>query len=224
MRWRAFYSLNRDEYEPIAAAAPHFPAAKNSLVAMHSGPDTLLGDAQLSFDFSASADDKEELVAEAQRIFDQLRERAGLDQAVGRLLGFAEVTRPRWEVALERAYDASIRGQQEEAVVFAQTACETRVTSALRSLLERTGVPADVVQKFVRSTPLTDDNSKSLLEALTGVRVQDEDWWEKYKRHVQRRNLVVHAGGDVPRRLADESLEVSRQFCDFIGELEERGG
>ena len=182
-------------------------------------PDTLLGDAQLSFDFSASADDKDELVEEAQRLFDQLRERAGLEPALWRLIGFAEVTRPPWEIALEKAYRASIDGQHEEVVVFAQTACETRATSALRSLLERTGVPGNVVAKFVRSTSLRDDTSKLLLEALTDVRIQDADWWEKYERHVQRRNLVVHQGGDVPRRQADESLEVSRLFCNFIGEL-----
>jgi hypothetical protein len=219
VRWRAFYSLNRDEYEPIAAAAADFPAAENSLVAMFAGPDTLLGDAQLSFDFSASADDKDELVAEAQRIFAQLRERAGLDPALWRLIGFAEVTRPPWEVALEKAHQASMHGQHEEVVVFAQTACETRATSALRSLLEHTGVPSNVVAKFIRSTSLRDDFSQSLLAALTDVRIQDADWWEKYERHVQRRNLVVHKGGDVPRRQADESLEVSRQFCDFIGKL-----
>jgi hypothetical protein len=220
-RWRAFYSLDLDEHGPIAEAAADFPAMQNYFLSVEQLRDGSLGDAQLTFDLTAES--KEELVDEAERLFSQVRERAGLDRAVKRLLAVASVTQPPWELALHKAHQRFKNELHEEAVVFAQVACETRGTDALRSLLAATGVPEEVVLEFVRSTNLRGDHERSLLKRLTGVQLRGCDWWPEYRHHCERRNVIVHQGGVVTRAQADRSLDVAHTFCDYVGELADKG-
>jgi hypothetical protein len=212
VKWRASYTVKADEYARIVALGDLRPA-DNYLITGRLEPDDTPGDGELAFDLSV--DDQDELVVEGQKIFDRIRWRAGLDAAPFRLIGFVEVDRPPWEVALEKALKRLGDGYHEEAVVFAQVACETRATDGLNSLLQRAGIPG----KLPSATELRDEPSRFLLTALAGSRIEDEDWWAKYNRHVKRRNLVIHEGADVPRAQAEESLDVARQFRDYIDQL-----
>lgn len=108
-RWRAFYSLDRDERDPISDAAAALTVAANTLVINTEALADGLDEAQVSFVIAAE-DEPGELVKEAEMVFGQLREHAGLDPVGGRLLAFIAVRESAWERALQKASGRSYDG------------------------------------------------------------------------------------------------------------------
>lgn len=119
---------------------------------------------------------------------------------------------------LGRARELLASGENELAVVVAQTACELVVADALRSLL--VAHVSDELRPWavarVKAFTLIDDATRELWARVVGSRIQDEAFWAGYRQHVARRNDVVHAGGRVEPGAAEASLTVAESLFDYV--------
>jgi len=109
------------------------------------------------------------------------------------------------------------------AVVVAATACEVADERAVSALLEAKR-PADMVKIIKgyqrRYTFVQDERLKRLWTSLSGDRIQDASFWERYTQHVKRRNEAVHQGmhRDAPVTLAaaNQSITVAGEFIAHL--------
>jgi len=131
-------------------------------------------------------------------------------------------------LTVEHAYERLLRvalqrqeeGYREEAVIFAQTACELRVEAALSELLHRRvgGELGQAVEGLAAGFSLRHSSTQRLWTALTGDKItQTGDTWRLYDQHVKRRHHVVHQGLQVDDEQAQASVEAASAFMRHIG-------
>jgi HEPN domain-containing protein len=115
----------------------------------------------------------------------------------------------------QRLFD---RGDDALAVVVAQTACEVLINDVLVSLVQP-HVTDEVwpwVAGRVRSFTLIDDQTKDLWRRVAGSSIQDQPFWPEYRRHVTRRNAVLHRGESVSTSDAQKSLDVAEALIGYV--------
>ena len=118
---------------------------------------------------------------------------------------------------LDEAERLSMDDRHEFAVLRAQTAAELFGTDAMHGILAGRLSPKwrQGSAGLIKRT-LSDTRSRSLFEALTGSRPEHQPWWENYRRHLARRNAVVHQGLSVSADDARESIEAVRSFMEYL--------
>lgn len=113
------------------------------------------------------------------------------------------------------------QGQYDAATVVAHAACEVAITEAMQRLIAahapRLQLALDGLIGNSRYS-LNDPRVADLWDALTEDEIRKTDFWERYQRHLKRRNGIVHAGKSVSRDQADESIEVAQDVCDHVTE------
>jgi hypothetical protein len=187
------------------------------------------GSAELLLEISAS--DQDAAAEQARALYAELRYQAGLPPAdalygfLGRTGYFPTipvVPLPRHVELGQRAHKLFDDGKYEYAVVTAQTACERLVFEGINELLDAQG--ESPISEFARSwferssrTPsLKDDRLQELWTALTGDKIQKQDWWHGYSEHLVRRHGVVHRGTEPTEAAADESLKATDAFRTHV--------
>jgi HEPN domain-containing protein len=106
----------------------------------------------------------------------------------------------------------------ELAVVRAQTACELFARQALDWLAIGLVSADQQPSSLFRKLSLVDRRDRALLQALTGMAIHREAWWDGYRGHLTRRNQVVHDGLSVSEQQADASLKAAHLFIAFLRE------
>jgi hypothetical protein len=153
--------------------------------------------------------------ATGERVYAAAREQAGLPPEP---LVILSVLTPLFAAAphdrlLDEAVALIDSQRYDWAVVRAQTTCELYAEKALGRLAR--GL-ADDDQKPLRKVSLTDPRDRALLQALTGIAMQEQAWWSSYRVHLRTRNQIVHAAFSASRQEAVASLEAARSFVGFL--------
>jgi HEPN domain-containing protein len=125
---------------------------------------------------------------------------------------------PRHFELLKIASELRERGQREFAVIAAQMACELYAEVALTELLKarHIGELEEVIPDLLGGYNLMDRRGQRLFHALTGRSIQQADFWTNYKRHVERRNRVVHKGEEPTDDEAAASIAAAGSFFDYV--------
>lgn len=159
---------------------------------------------------------------EAQRVYADLRSRAGLPAAQKGLPAMINPLNPlvtfnmaqtRFFVQAERMYD---EGHYDFTVVAAQTACELLVEGAIQFAVSRHATErlAQVIPDLLTSYTMLDQRGPKVWEAVTGRSIREpKAVWDGYRTHVERRNALIHKGARVTRDEAAESLSATRDFA-----------
>lgn len=132
--------------------------------------------------------------------------------------------------ALDRCFELIGRARDlapaepDLAVLLAQTAVEIYVEVAFDALLARevkTELVRERMAAFVRDSRSLkgDRRPRDLWEALTGEKISTAPTWKEYDRHVERRNLVVHAGQAVSPQEATASLDACEGMIDHMQQV-----
>lgn len=124
------------------------------------------------------------------------------------------------EVLLQTARRLFDSGEYAVAVVVAHTACEVAVERVISQSFARSNIPqiADPVDELINGYNLSNPKVRSLFDALTGRKVAEDkkNIWEKFARSVTRRNRAVHAGMQVTKDEAQESLTVTTEIVQYL--------
>src|SRR5450755_1485083 len=111
------------------------------------------------------------------------------------------------------------QGQYDAATVVAHAACEVAITDAMQRLITVHAPRLQLaLQELIGNSrySLNDPRVANLWDALAEDEIRKADFWERYQRHLKRRNGVVHAGKSVSRDQADESIEVAQDVSDHV--------
>ena len=107
----------------------------------------------------------------------------------------------------------------EMAVVAAHIACEV-VARTLAEQLDTARADHLPVRlgafHWPRWSMSSDPGLQFLFHAATGVRVEDFDQWDAYRKHVKLRNKIVHQGSVATRDQAEASLTAADAFIVHI--------
>lgn len=192
--WTVHLALDEEEVSQVEAAAPEvLPAEKASIHFEYDDADQVVGEPVLALQiYEESAEGARR---EAERLYRQIRDEAGLPVKAARILGHLSAF---WrDASLDLSKEASAlprQGRYSLAVVRIQTVAELAVIATLTGLIRDKRPGEDPDSPIRRPAPLTDRESRRLLEELTGQRITEESWWSDYRLHVKRRNGIVHAG------------------------------
>lgn len=108
-----------------------------------------------------------------------------------------------------------IEGRNDMAVLRAQAACEVYARKVLDDLLERRG-GSELAKAVKPSATLNDRRSQGLFHLLTNEWITDQEWWDAYREHLERRNNIVHAGAVVTSDQAHASLDAADEFRRYL--------
>jgi HEPN domain-containing protein/predicted RNA-binding Zn-ribbon protein involved in translation (DUF1610 family) len=116
----------------------------------------------------------------------------------------------RYKFLLDTARDLRSQGHPEAAIVTAQTAFEVCLGAVLtEALRKRVGdaAVADLITGALRPYNPKNDRVQKWYETLFEHRIQAEPFWQSLRKHVDRRNRVVHRGEEATAQEADESIK-----------------
>src|SRR4051794_1308724 len=124
--WRAWFTMRGpEESDPLSRAAlSRRVPVENYAITPQLQQDGSEMDAEASFDLTASNETEARLVADD--VYGKWRMGAGLDPGFGELIAIGLSEWARWDRFLSKAHLSTGQGRYEEAVVFAQIACEVR--------------------------------------------------------------------------------------------------
>ncbi|HWM54162.1 MAG TPA: hypothetical protein VNO20_02065 [Solirubrobacterales bacterium] len=206
------------EKDAVKAAAHQVVPAENFEIHTELDDD---GEADAVFSVRVEAKTAEQAIADATWTLNKIRRAAGLSPEPAKVLGYLA---PWWRGPSSRhigkeAIELLKQGRDELAVIRAQTACELLIVETLESLLRLKYPDVDADSLIRRPATLQDKQSKSLLQLLTGERIQDAPWWPGYVDHRKRRNAVVHEGLTIKHVDAQASLEVLNDLHAWLNEV-----
>jgi hypothetical protein len=216
--WRVYFNLGDRPPDNLTDAALDIGVApENFAVITELLPDGQDGEATLGL--VIYGEDEAAALSSAMTIYRAIMAKTGLSVDPEQDLeafGPSELGVNDWDLLRSRAEVAFAQDRYDEAVVWAQTACEILATATLRYLLARE-VPRRVLDVLVpRSVSFRDDTSRTLFNEAAGVEIQREGWWSAYRAHLRLRHAVVHDGISVTREAAEASLGVTRLFMDHV--------
>jgi hypothetical protein len=165
----------------------------------------------------ARTEKQEDAEKRARELYARARERADLLPRDAQVLGalspiFAAAP---YERMLDDAATHIEHERYELAVVRAQTACELYGRLALKHFARKS--PEGEERTFrSSSSSLAYREDRQLLRDLTGVEIGNEAWWPGYRKHLDRRNEIVHEGISVTEREARESQDAAEAFIAFL--------
>ena len=153
-----------------------------------------------------------------------LKVRAEEQSTVGESVGI-ELTRvPRR--LLETAAEHIKAGRYQESVLIAQAGAEACAARAVTALL---GQHPARLQEALRAAfrdhsdyNLRGKGAQKVWTFLTGDEIQAQPFWDRYKRHTERRNRVAHNTVDLVKADADDSLKAATEFFDRVEQVTDR--
>jgi hypothetical protein len=166
-----------------------------------------------------TAAERDDALTKAAETYVSLRASAGLCWRDPRILGVrgsGEVLSLHDEIVLEAAH-LTAEGRYELAVLRVQTVAELAAEQAYQALFGPKLSPEHQPEAGrLISRTLSDERSRNILQAITGLRPDHEEWWPEYREHIRRRNEVTHAGRAVDRSEAEASVRAALRFVDYL--------
>ncbi len=109
-------------------------------------------------------------------------------------------------------------GQFSIAVVVAHMACEIAVEYALGEAFKarKIGDLEQAVQAFLSGYNLANEKIRDLYLAMTGDKLQEEEFWQSFVESAKRRNCIVHGGLIASKSDAEKSLEATSKLVAHL--------
>ena len=111
--------------------------------------------------------------------------------------------KPYYRQLMAAADRLLLQDEATPAIIMAFTACEVLTEQAFDELWRSRGLPelAHPVSRSLRSNNLADDRVRSVYNALSADRVENQSFWGAFKDLARLRNGLVHGK---ERRVSDE--------------------
>ncbi len=191
--WEVFGSAAPDEIHELWVGATTVTSPRPPRIDGYQASDGLLYGARLVL--TVAATDRDDAIRKARDQWKTIRAAAHLfEPAALTIAGVQPVP------SAERPWDRLVREagalcdmHPDFAVVRSQTAVEIAARSLLDAMFRQSGLAAELIGPVVRPS-LADKRSRSLVKAVTGVQIGEEEWWPEYRSHLDRRHAIVHQG------------------------------
>jgi HEPN domain-containing protein len=130
------------------------------------------------------------------------------------------LNRPIYKDLLSRAKKSIDSKSPQLSVIYAHAAMELCVESALSDLFKSSGVPnlEKPFSDLLRGFSLNNEKVRDVLNALTGRRIQDQDFWQEYREYKDLRNNIVHKGKKCSKEQASSIVGVANKVVSYVQE------
>ncbi|WP_018175533.1 MULTISPECIES: zinc ribbon domain-containing protein [unclassified Thioalkalivibrio] len=98
------------------------------------------------------------------------------------------------EVAAERAFDAAYSAKNLETL-------------------------GEAVDGLMNGHNLANDKHRKLYNALTGVELEGQYFWPRFKSASEKRNSIVHRGGHANKDEAEAALQAARELITYLKQI-----
>lgn len=113
------------------------------------------------------------------------------------------------------------QGHFNIAIVTSHMACEVAAERALDAAyvaknLETLG---EAIDNFMNGVNLASDRNRKLYNALTGTELEKEPFWSRFKKASEKRNSIVHKGGQAIKKEAEDALQAAKELITHLKQL-----
>ncbi len=108
--------------------------------------------------------------------------------------------------------------QYNPAIIMAQQACEIASETAVARALavKRHQTPKEIENSRPSGYNLADDPTRELYTALTGDEIQEQPFWQDFKKFVALRNRIVHSNKIASRAEAEMALKAATSIVNHL--------
>ena len=124
----------------------------------------------------------------------------------------------RFFILLNTAETLKNQGYHEAAIVTAQTACEVCTEVFLEAGFRNKSIAylTHPIDALLPGYNIGNDKVRNVYAAVCDDQIQQEPFWASFKKHVQRRNRIVHGGEKASQQEAEDSIAVAEKVVRHI--------
>jgi hypothetical protein len=129
------------------------------------------------------------------------------------------ITHPR--ALLTIAQSLIGEGHFNIAIVTSHMACEVAAERAfdVAYAAKKLELLGEAVEELMNGHNLGNDKHRKLYDALTGTYLEKEVFWPQFKKASEKRNAIVHKGGQANRAEAEAALQASKDLITYLKQL-----
>ncbi len=119
---------------------------------------------------------------------------------------------------LQLARALAAQGLHAQAVITAQTACEVYTEAVITALIQARGIADlhDAIERMIPNYNLANERVLRLYVALSSDKIQDAEFWQRFKTHVERRHEAAHQGKGLSPDVAEASCQVAEELIRHL--------
>jgi len=76
-----------------------------------------------------------------------------------------------------------------------------------------------MTERDICTANLSNDRHRKLYNALTGTQLENEPFWSKFKAASEKRNAIVHKGGQANKAEADAALQGATDLITHLKQI-----
>ena len=113
------------------------------------------------------------------------------------------------------------QGHFNIAVVTSHMACEVAAERAFDAAYAAKNLTplGDAVDGLMNGHNLGNDRHRKLYNALTGTQLENEPFWASFKTASEKRNSIIHKGGQASKPEAEAALKAATDLCTHLKQL-----
>jgi hypothetical protein len=119
---------------------------------------------------------------------------------------------------LQLARTLAQQGFHSQAVITAQTACEVYTEAVITRLIRARGIADlhEAIDSMIPNYNLANERVRRLYDALSSDRIQETEFWQRFKTHVERRHEAAHQGKGLSADVASASCQVAEELIRHL--------
>ncbi len=113
------------------------------------------------------------------------------------------------------------QGHFNIAIVTTHMACEVAAERALDAAYAAKGLQqlGEAVDGLMNGSNLANERHRRLYNALTGIQLETQPFWQRFKTASEKRNSIVHKGGHANKSEAESALAAAKDLITHLGQL-----
>ena len=119
------------------------------------------------------------------------------------------------------ARDLIMHGYFNIAIVTSHMACEIASERAFDAEYAAKNLSAlgEAVDELMNGHSLGNTKHRKLYNSLSGVKIEQKPFWNDFKKASEKRNLIVHKGGQANKLDAEKALDAATQLITYLKQI-----
>jgi hypothetical protein len=113
------------------------------------------------------------------------------------------------------------QGHFNIAIVTSHMACEVAAERALDAAYVAKNLEAlgEAIDGLMSGFNLANERHRKLYNSLTGTELEKEPFWSRFKKASEKRNSIVHKGGQAIKKEAEDALQAAKELITHLKQL-----
>jgi hypothetical protein len=110
------------------------------------------------------------------------------------------------------------QGHFNIAIVTSHMACEVAAERAFDAAYAAKNLATlgEAIDEFMNGHNLGGEKNRKIYNALTGTKIENEPFWFRFKKASEKRNSIVHKGGQASKKEAEDALQAAKELITHL--------